>query len=606
MQYDDLTREQLLNLLIKRDAERKVGLVWERKEHLQDSALNEDFVVMDLQHEDVCAGVGPYRNLIIEGDNYDALRWLRMSQSGKIKAIFIDPPYNTGKKDWVYNDHFGCPDDRYPQSTWLEWIYQRLLLARDLLSDDGVILVAISDENRSKLDLLMEDVFPGKRKGSFVWRSRIGGNDDGDCFLSVNHEHILVYANHSFRFGGNRKVTDHYINPDNDLRGDWFADNLTVSVKYTDKRAGNAYYPIYDPLARIWYPCNPNGVWRFASRQYLKPGQRLKKACMEDLVANNKIIFPQDERVHTWKTLDELLDAIDQLDVPFRGGVPILRRGLPDLEFWVGKPVGWGSPKYRRHKSELKSEFSPVSSWIKSSKDAHDLEQNLVELSSLMGEEGTTLLNKMFGEKVFDYPKPMSLMTDLLRQVSSDDDIVLDFFAGSGTTGHAVLTLNNEDDGNRRFILVSSRENTVDAPDRNVCRDVCAQRLRKAIQGYGTVEGLGGDFAYLRARKLEYDAISYELSRNRVWVGVQALHDIPITRYEPERLVQASITDEGVVVAYCDRFTLEAEDILGQLTSGRPAFIYTWTPGTIREAFRDRDGIEVRAVPDVFLKGFRL
>lgn len=605
MPYDDLTREQMINLLVKRDAERKVGLVWERNEHLPDHALNDDFVTMDLAGAETCAGDGPYRNLIIEGDNFDALRWLRVSHSGQVKVIFIDPPYNTGNKDWVYNDQFGCPDHKYPQSTWLEWLYQRLLLARDLLTGDGVILVAISDENRSKLDLLMEDVFPGKRKGSLVWRSRIGGNDGGDCFLSVNHEHILVYANPDFRFGGSQKALAHYANPDNDLRGDWFADNLTVSVKYTDKRAGNAYYPIFDPLTRIWYPCNPNGVWRFASRQFLKPGQKLKKACMEEMVADNKVIFPVGERVHVWHTLDEVLDAIDRLDVPFRGGVPVLRRGLPGLEFWVGKRVGWGSPKYRRHKSELKSEFSPVSSWVRSRTDGHASEQGLTELSSLMGEEGTTLLNKMFGEKVFDYPKPMSLMTDLLRQVSSDDDIVLDFFAGSGTTGHAVLALNAEDEGNRRFILVSSRENTSDAPDRNLCRDVCAQRLHRAIQGYGAIEGLGGDFAYLRAERLDYDAISYDFSRERAWLAVQALHGLPVTRYDPGRAVQASVTDDGIIVAYCDRFTAAAEDSLKRLTGARHAFIYSWTPGSVREAFRDRDGIEIRAVPDEFVKRFR-
>lgn len=604
LKYTDLSHEQLVNLLVKRDAQSKLGLVWERRDHLPDSAMNADFVTMNLADSDSCAGGAPYRNLIIEGDNYDALRWLRVTHTGRIKVIYIDPPYNTGNKDWVYNDDFGCPDDRYPQSTWLEWLYQRLMLARDLLTEDGVVLVSISDDNRSKLDLLMEEVFPGMRKGSFVWRSRIGGNDAGDCYFSVNHEHVLVYGGPKFRFGGNRKALAHYSNSDNDPRGDWFADNLTVSVKYTDKRAGNAYYPLHDPKTGIWYPCNPNGVWRFGSKQFLKKGQKLKKASMEDLIADNKVIFPVGERTAVWNTMDELLDAIDRRDVPFRGGVPVLRQGLPNLEFWVGKTVGWGSPKYRRHKSELKSEFSPVSSWVRTKVDEHGAEVGLIELSSLMGEEGTTLLNKMFGEKVFDYPKPLSLMTDLLKQVASDGDIVLDFFAGSGTTGHALLALNAEDGDDRRFILVSSREKTGEDPNRNLCRDVCAARIRKVIGGFNGTEGLGGDFAYLRAERIALEDIAYDFTPEQIWVSILAMHDLPIVPLDTGRVVNAAITDDRVAVAYCNKFTQEAEDMLRRLAADHSVFVYTWTPGLVVDAFRGSNSIEVRAVPDEFMKRF--
>lgn len=167
---------------------------------------------------------------------------------------------------------------------------------------------------------------------------------------------------------------------------------------------------------------------------------------MEDLIAARKILFPKGQRVQVWSSMDELLDAIDRLDVPFRGGVPILRRGLPDLEFWIGKPVGWGSPLYKRYRSELKLTYAPLSSWVRSKTDEH-ADGGVTEISSLMGEEGTTLLNKMFGEKVFNYPKPLSLMKNLLAQVMGPDDLVLDFFAGSGTTAHAVLALNAEDGG---------------------------------------------------------------------------------------------------------------------------------------------------------------
>ncbi len=116
--------------------------------------------------------------------------------------IYIDPPYNTGNKDWVYNDKFVSANDRWRRSQWLEFLYQRLTLARELLTSDGVILVSINDENRDRLGLLMDEVFPGRRVGSFVWRSRTGGNDAEGAFFSSNHEHVLVYGNSGFRFSG--------------------------------------------------------------------------------------------------------------------------------------------------------------------------------------------------------------------------------------------------------------------------------------------------------------------------------------------------------------------------------------------------------------------
>ncbi|UKJ75927.1 site-specific DNA-methyltransferase [Azospirillum brasilense] len=598
MDYSDLSREQLINLLVKRDARRKLGLVWERDEIEHDRALNTGFVVMDHRAEHSC-GSAPYENLIIEGENFDALRWLRMTHAGRIKVIYIDPPYNTGNKDWVYNDHHVKEEDRFRHSMWLEWLYQRLSLARDLLTEDGVLLVSISDDNRARLELMMDEVFPGMRKGSLVWRSRIGGNDAGECHLSVNHEHVLVYAMPGFRFGGTKKDLGHYKNYDEGADDPWFADNLTVAVKYTDRRAGNAYYSLQDPETGIWYPCNPNGVWRFASKVFLKKGQRTKKAPVEDLIAQGKILFPKDERVQVWHTLDALLDAIDRLDVPFRGGVPILRRGLPDLEFWVGKPVGWGSPLYKRHRSELKSEYAPLSSWVRSKTDEHR-DEGVTEISSLMGEEGTTLLNKMFGEKVFNYPKPLSLMKNLLAQVCGGNDLVLDFFAGSGTTAHAVLALNAEDDGRRRFILVSSCENSGDEPDRNLCRDVCAERVRRVAAELG-----GGDFAYLAARTLPFEDLAYELAPAQVWTAVQALHDLPFTPYDPDQPVHVAVSDQRELVAYCDRFTPEAEDRVRALAQGRTGFVYSWTPGSVREAFEGHRGLEIRAVPDLLVQGFR-
>lgn len=202
--YAQYSHEALVGMLERRDSERRYGLVLEREGIDADRALNEDFVALDLdvtlstpQGED-----GGWRNLIIEGDNWDALRALRSAYAGRVKCILIDPPYNTGAKDFTFNDRYVGTADRYRQSLWLEFLYRRLILARDLLSEDGVILVCINDENRARLDLLMEQALPGMRLGSFVWRTKDTNNSDKRRNWSGVHEHVLVYAGPEFGFIG--------------------------------------------------------------------------------------------------------------------------------------------------------------------------------------------------------------------------------------------------------------------------------------------------------------------------------------------------------------------------------------------------------------------
>ena len=140
--YEDYSREQLLRLLRERDRRPRFGLVWERDEVAHDASVNSDFVALDWDSELSC-GTGPQDNLIIEGDNFDALRYLRMTHAGRVKCIYIDPPYNTGNRDFIYNDRFVDKEDGYRHSKWREFMYRRLELAKELLTEDGVIFVSI-------------------------------------------------------------------------------------------------------------------------------------------------------------------------------------------------------------------------------------------------------------------------------------------------------------------------------------------------------------------------------------------------------------------------------------------------------------------------------
>ena len=516
----EMSAPELRRLLTEHLTRQKLGLYWERDAIEHDKALNANVVLPRLVPEwsHTPEGCAEHRNLIIEGDNFDSLRLLRATHAGKVRVIYIDPPYNTGNKDWVYNDSYVGQNDRWRHSQWLEFLYQRMTLARDLLSSDGVILVSINDENRARLELLMDEVFPGRRLGSFVWKTRSGSNDETGGRLSIDHESVLVYANAGFQFNGDIKDFSQYKNTDNDPRGRWKTGDLSKSHTFLERP--NGYYPIQNPANGVWYPCNPSRVWAFASEKLTKDPTTLRQKTMEQYIREGKVIFPDanSERIEVWNTKDELLSAIQRGDVPIRPKTktPLLTFDLPDLDFWVGKPVGFGRPWFKRHLSDLKSEVRPVSSWIRGAVEEDVLDEFIVGLSAQRSGTGEHSVNEILGFNAFPFPKPLSLIKALLSQATRSDDTVLDFFAGSGTTGQAVLELNTEDGGKRKFILCSSTEATEKAPQKNLCREVCAERIRRIVTGYPGKNGItlsqGGEFAYLQLDKLDAADVALDVT----------------------------------------------------------------------------------------------
>ena len=334
-----LSASELRRLLVEHLGKRKLGLYWESDAIARDAALNADIVLPRHQptHSHRAADMAadaPHRNLIIEGDNFDALRLLRTTHAGRIRVIYIDPPYNTGNKDWVYNDRYVGANDRWRHSQWLEFLYRRLTLARDLLAPDGVLLVSINDENRAKLELLLDEVLPGRRIGSLVWRTRDTTSAKDRNFSDV-HEHVLVYGNEGFAFNGSEKTQRKYKNPDKDPRGPWNGDPLTLAFDRFDRP--NLYYPLHDPIRDRWYPCDPNRVWAYATEDRVTDSSSLQSETMEEWVRREKIIFPDEEKTRVWNTLDDLLAAIDAGDVPVtpKRKRPLLTRDTPDLDFWL-------------------------------------------------------------------------------------------------------------------------------------------------------------------------------------------------------------------------------------------------------------------------------
>ncbi|WP_306536188.1 site-specific DNA-methyltransferase [Geobacter sp.] len=597
--YDRYSKEELIKIIEERDRKPRLGLVWERDEIDHDRSLNQDFVALDLLPE-FSRGDGPWHNLLIEGDNFDALRYLRMTHAGRVKCIYIDPPYNTGNKDFIYNDRFVDKDDAWKHSKWLEYLYRRLLLARDLLAEDGVLLVSINDENRAKLELLLDQALPGMRLGSFVWRTRQGSNADQGCFLSVDHEHVLVYGNVGFQFVGYGKSYEMYSNPDNDPRGDWRTGDLTLGFSYQERP--NLYYPLKDPKTDIYYPASPIGVWRYATKERVKPGQRLQAKTMEEFIELGQILFPQEQRVVVWNSREELLAAIENGEVPKTGKVLMLRPDLPDLDFWIGKKVGFGRPAFKRYKADLRNLNQPLSSWVVPSAEQkrYEAENSFV---SGTNQEGAKAVSAIFGTKSFNYAKPPSLIKELVRQSTGANDLVMDFFAGSGTTAQAVLELNREDGGERRFIMVSATEATADDPDKNICRDVCAERIRRVMAGYGGREGTGGDFAYLRVQRMPQEDVLTEIDHSQVWTALQLIHRQSFMPFTHGMALQEAISPDGGLV-YATAISNDTADRIAALAAETAHLtVYTWQPGLLRERLASQ-GITVEQIPQFLVNRF--
>lgn len=522
--YDDYTKDQLVRLLRERDRRPRFGLVWERDEIDHDLSVNNDFVALDWD-ADLSCGESSQDNLIIEGDNFDALRYLRMTHAGRVKCIYIDPPYNTGNRDFIYNDRFIDKDDAYRHSKWLEFMYRRLELAKELLTENGVIFVSIDDNEVFHLGLLMEQVFGAANfVANVIWQKVFSPKGTAQHF-SDDHEYIVCYALNKTIWRPNpmpRSVAQDkaYKNPDKDPRGPWTSGDLSARNFYS-----KGTYSITCPSGRIVAGPPPGNYWRFAEEKFLE--------------------LDRDNRIWWGKDGDN---------------IPRLKRFLSDVQRGVVPQTLW---KYEEvgHTQDAKQEI-------------HDI----------LRFENTA--------DVFSTPKPVALMERIMRIATNPGDIVLDFFAGSGTTAQAVLNLNKEDGGKRRFILVSSTEATADAPDKNLCRDVCAERVRRVISGYTnkkgqTVEELGSGFAYLRCRRISAATVFRSIQHDQVWTALQLIHDVALTPYQAKLPMQTTESKRGLVI-YLPKLTDSVLDTVeSAIHSAGQAVVYSWQPALLAQRLTD-------------------
>lgn len=532
--YEHLDRDALIRLLQRRDAERQLGLVWERDEIEADKALNDDYVALNLDPA-LSHGEAPWKNLIIEGDNYDALRALRMSHKDKtnrIRCIYIDPPYNTGNRDFVYNDRFVDKTHRFRHSLWLEFMYRRLTLAKELLADDGVIFVSIDDNEIFRLGMLMDRVFGESNFiANVIWQKVFSPKGTAQHF-SDDHEYLVVYARDKSKWRPNLlpRTTSQdkaYKNPDNDPRGAWTSGDLSARNYYS-----KGTYQIVGPTGRVISGPPPGMYWRFSEEKFKE------------------------------------LDA--------------------DGRIWWGKKRD-NMPRFKRFLTDVQQGTVPQTLWTYSEVGhTQDAKKQLLDV----------LRFESSGD-VFSTPKPVQLMERILRIASNPGDTILDFFAGSGTLAQAVAKLNAEDGGDRRFILVSSTEATVDQPDKNLCRDVCAERVRRVLGGYTNakgeaVAGLGGGFAYLRARRIARHRLSLKLDHAEVWSALQLLHGKPLSPWPG-----GGFAADGDVVYLADfreASVARLRDWLPAAPVDAAKTLYSWAPERLR-AWEPPPAPQIRLLP---------
>ena len=383
-------------------------------------------------------------NLYIEGDNLEVLKLLQESYLGKVKMIYIDPPYNTGN-DFIYADDFmrsqeeeneqmGMYDEDENRlfkntdtngrfhSDWCSMIYSRLMLARNLLTEDGVIFISIDDNEVDNLKKICDEVFGAVNYvATFPWRKRTA-KSDVPFGVSQDYEYILCFAKSSnFVASVDGKERKYYETPDFAGRP-WRVHDLTKQTTASERP--NSYFTIVNPKNGEEYPANPNATWR------------ITVDTIEDYLAQNRIVFP--------------------------GDYEFLKISKPVLRYWKEDDMKKAGDKFGKVAVSTK------------------LPDNIG-----MSQDGTKEITNLLGTKAFSFPKPTVLIKYLISTSTEEGDFILDFFSGSATTAHAVMQLNAEDGGHRKFIMVQLPEKCDEASEaykagyKNIC-EIGKERIRRA------------------------------------------------------------------------------------------------------------------------------
>lgn len=478
--YDENAQKLMgyLNELTTQINGQKYGLVFEEHREAIDEKRESHLPVLTEEKELFVDGGGEM-NFLLEGDNLASLQLLEKTHKGKIDVIYIDPPYNTGNKDFIYDDDFVDSADSFRHSKWLSFMEKRLQIARDLLSEKGVIFISIDDNEQATLKILCDEIF-GENNfvGNYIWRKKYGGGQAVDYF-STEHEYICVYRKSDQMFWLDESVERSSKEFNHSDSKGIFKTTKLAKWGNTSRREDRPtmYFPIKAPDNSDCFPIAPDG----------NDGRwRIGKEKMKILEQNNLIHWEQKE--NKW--------------IPYE-----------------------------------KEYFSGQSKTIKDRSIIYDVAET---------GDGSNVLTEIFNVKdKFLNPKPVEILIKLLKNVTekSKSSTILDFFAGSGTTGHAVLKLNAEDSGHRKFILCTNNEN-------NICRDITYQRLKTVITGKRKdgskySDGLSGSLKYFKVDFVPVAEKEYYEYADKLLLHVRELVELEnAVDFEHDKSVAIVLTEE--------------------------------------------------------------
>lgn len=557
----DKERSDLLGLLREN---KTYGLVWEDKPEDVEERLREELPILTEVPERVIISEDndAPNHILIEGDNLEALAILAYTHEGKIDVIYIDPPYNTGNKDFIYNDSYVDKEDSYRHSKWLSFMSRRLKIAKKLLSDRGVIFISIDDNEQAQLKLLCDEIFGADRFiTNLIWQKKTGAADANG--IAIITEYILVYCldpqNAKNIFSYNKNAFDikryRYTDEFEKIRGPFYYDSLDRgSIQYSD----GLNYGIEAPDGSMIFP---NGRLSFVNDGWT---WKWSKEKVEWGIKNKFIeIVPTNKKKNGWAVKYKIYLNVDNEGNAIEKSVPY---------------------------------------------------KNLI--SGILNADAANDIKTIFNSKAFSYAKPIELIKLFINLIANKKGIILDFFAGSGTTLHATMQLNAEDGGHRQCILVTNNEN-------NICEEVTYERNKRVIQGYTNAKG--EEVAGLTKNNLRYYRTGF-VGRNRSMQNMRKLVNLATDMlcikedlYTEQNTFGGQKTYKGIfryfddgkkqmLVIYREEAIDELVDIIYDMDIPQPIKVYVFSPSEDpwEGSFDDvSDKVELCALPQAIYNTYR-
>jgi len=444
--YNQFSKEELITLLNKQDSEfkllakQKYGIYWDKEKEPEQVVLEceNNLPILERVANKEIKTDDSEDNILIEGDNYHALTVLNYTHKEKIDVIYIDPPYNTGNKDFIYNDKYVDKEDGYRHSKWLNFMEKRLELAKYLLKDTGVIFISIDDNELNNLKLLCDKIFIARNyEATITYVRKTSGKQDSTNFAKST-EYILVYSKNSQWKSNQLEAEDKVTKRYNKI-----AKNGKFYREVDLRKTGTGDSRLDRP--GMWYPFYYN-------------------------VQTNELRVCRDinSEYHNTKWIEILPNKSDGSEGRWRWGFDTAERKLNNL---IAKIM----PKYIAQEKWTIYEMD----FIDKNEDIRTVKEHTYwDRTEFNSDNAITDFTKLgFSNKDFDFPKSVELMKHILRLSTKKNSFILDFFAGSGTTGQAILELNKEDNGNRKFIICTNDEG-------GICKNITYPRVKKIINGY--------------------------------------------------------------------------------------------------------------------------